>query len=183
MKIGFISDTHGYLDDTKKALGVLDGCDRILHLGDVLAPGPRNGIHPGYDAKELAEVFAKRDDIFMVKGNCDADVDEQVMNRKFLDNIEVFLEWGDLKIFALHGYRESLEERVQKAKKLGAYIVVVGHTHIKRFEEIDGIIYMCPGSPTLPKDGSKSVVIYEDGVFKFYNVDTSEVISSYKIGH
>lgn len=181
MKIGFISDTHGYLEHTKIALKLLESCDKILHLGDVLAPGPRNGIHEGYDAKALAEILSKRDDIFLVKGNCDADVDEQVMDREFLNNVEEFLEWDDLKIFAVHGYKESLEERVSKAKEMGADIVVVGHTHIKRFEKIDGIFYMCPGSAALPKDGSRSVVIYEDKVFDFYDVDTGEVISSCNI--
>ena len=39
MKIGVISDTHGSLDNTKKALEILKDCDTILHLGDVLYHG------------------------------------------------------------------------------------------------------------------------------------------------
>lgn len=181
MKIGFLSDTHGYFEDTKKALDILKDCDKLLHLGDVLAPGPRNGIHEGYDAKELARVFAQREDIILIKGNCDADVDEQIMERKFLNNEEVFLDWEDLKIYASHGYKGTELDRIGKAKIMGANIVVVGHTHVKRFEIINGIIYLCPGSVGVPKDGSKSVVIYENKEFKFINIENKKVIENYFI--
>ena len=175
MKIGFISDTHGNLDLTLKALDYLVDCDKILHLGDVLAHGPRNKITEGYNPKDLAEILKSRDNIFYIRGNCDADVDEMVMD-KDISNSEVFLEWGDLKIYGTHGYLESDNSRFYKALELKANVIVTGHTHIKVLEKVDDMVILNPGSPVIPKDGSKSVAIYEDGVFKLIDLDSSKVI-------
>lgn len=51
-KIGFISDTHGGIDETLRALEVLKDCEIIYHLGDVLYHGPRNALPSDYNPKE-----------------------------------------------------------------------------------------------------------------------------------
>ncbi len=170
MKIGIMADTHGYYEYGRKALEILDDCDRILHLGDVLAPGPRNGIHEGYDPIKLAELFNKKDNIIFIKGNCDADVDEEVMGVKFLSNERLVFEADGKKILATHGYKETVDDRIEEARALGIDVVLVGHTHIKRDEIIKGIRYICPGSAALPKDESRSVAIYEAGAVRFIEV-------------
>ncbi len=176
VKIGFLSDTHGYYEHTKRALDILEGCDVVLHLGDILAPGPKNGIQPGYDPMALADLLANRDTIMMVKGNCDADVDEDVMQKKFLSNTELFVEAGELKIFASHGYRGTISQRIEKARRQGANAVAVGHTHVKQWDLVDEMVYLCPGSAAIPKDGTRSCIVYEDGVFNFYDVDTHAIL-------
>ena len=60
--IGFISDTHGGLDSTLKALDVLSECELIIHLGDVLYHGPRNDLPADYNPRELAEVLKVEED-------------------------------------------------------------------------------------------------------------------------
>ena len=61
MAIGFISDTHGSLEDTKRALELLADCEVIIHLGDVLNHGPRNKLPESYDTIALTEVLKSRD--------------------------------------------------------------------------------------------------------------------------
>ncbi|UTW70332.1 metallophosphoesterase family protein [Anaerobacillus sp. HL2] len=61
----------------------------------------------------------------------------------------------------VHGYEETEEERIQAAKKLGCHVVISGHTHVKVLK--DGVIVVNPGSTTIPKDGSTSLAIYENG--------------------
>lgn len=180
MKIGFISDTHGNLPWTKKGLEYLNDCDKILHLGDVLAHGPRNAITDGYEPKNLAEFLEFKDNIYYIRGNCDADVDEMVLN-KDISNYENLFHWGELSIYALHGYREKELSRLYKAEELGANVVVTGHTHIKVLEKIEDLIVLNPGSTTLPKDGIRSVAKYEDGVFKLINIENGKVIKSLEL--
>lgn len=177
MKVGFLSDTHGYLDDTKRALEVLGDCDVIIHLGDVLAHGPRNRIVPGYEPAELANLLSKIDNIEFISGNCDADVDSMVIGKDISSKAQL-MEVGDLRIYASHGYLEDTEERIETAKALNANLIVTGHTHIKKLEIVDGMVVLNPGSTSLPKDGTKSVAIYEDGEYKLINTETELVISS-----
>ena len=180
MRIGFLSDTHGNLYYTERSLEILKNCEKILHLGDVLAPGPRNPITDGYDAKKLSEKLKKYKNIEYVQGNCDADVDEMVLEKEVLVS-DKFLEWGDLKIYATHGYLESEEERIAKARELGADLVVSGHTHIKVLKKDGDITVLNPGSPTLPKDNIRSVAIYENGILKLIDVDNMELIEEIDI--
>lgn len=169
MKIGFISDTHGDYDQTLKALEVLKDCGKVYHLGDVLYHGPRNDLPKGYNPKKLAEVLKGLDYITYIKGNCDSDVDEMVMEKDLQQKKRV--ENIDGKLFLMvHGYEETLEDRIKEAKELGAEAIVTGHTHIKVLEEKDGITLLNPGSPSIPKDGSASVATYEDGVFKLVEI-------------
>ncbi len=169
MKIGFISDTHGDYDQTLKALEVLKDCGKVYHLGDVLYHGPRNDLPKGYNPKKLAEVLKGLDYITYIKGNCDSDVDEMVMEKDLQQKKRV--ENIDGKLFLMvHGYEETLEDRIKEAKELGAAAIVTGHTHIKVLEEKEGITLLNPGSTSIPKDGSASVATYEDGVFKLVEI-------------
>ncbi len=180
MKIGFISDTHGNLDYTKDAIEYLSDCEKILHLGDVLAHGPRNKITDGYNPKDLAEYLKTKDNIYYIRGNCDADVDEMVTEKE-ISKSEDLLSWGDLTIYATHGYLESDNSRFYKGAENKANLVVNGHTHIKVLEKIEGIVILNPGSVSLPKDGSRSLAYYEDGKIFLVDLDTKEIIKELKI--
>ena len=86
MKIGVISDTHGSLDNTKKALDILKDCDTIFHLGDVLYHGPRNALPEDYNPKDLAVIFKSMDNVIYTRGNCDSDVDQMVIEHKNIES-------------------------------------------------------------------------------------------------
>ena len=172
MKIGVLSDTHGSYIQTKKALEALGDCDYLLHLGDVLYHGPRNPVYATYEPAKLAEFLVGRD-ITFIKGNCDADVDNMVTQQD-LSNKEALLHWGDVVIYAVHGYEETLEERLDRAKSLGANTVLFGHSHLKSIDQIDGLTVINPGSTTLPKDGSCSCALYENGQWSLISLSDAE---------
>lgn len=180
MKIGFLSDTHGNIYWTKKALSYLKDCDKILHLGDVLAHGPRNDITGEYNPKELSEYLKNQDNIYYIRGNCDADVDEMVLE-KDISKSEGFFKWGDLKIYATHGYLESDNARYYRCSELEGNVVAFGHSHIKVLEKINDIVILNPGSTTLPKDNVRSVVLYEDKVFKMIDIENGKVMKELKL--
>jgi uncharacterized protein len=180
MKLGFISDTHGGFENTVKVLELLNGCSKICHLGDVLYHGPRNDIPETYNPKKMAEFLKKRTDIVYVRGNCDADVDEMVLEQDLSKKARV-ITFDNYRFYLVHGYEETEEERVQRAKEMGCQVVVSGHTHVKVLKEQDGIILLNPGSTTIPKDGEKSFAFYENGKIELRDLDTQCVLKVLKL--
>ncbi len=180
MKIGFISDTHGGYENTVRALEHLKGCSQIIHVGDVLYHGPRNDIPDTYDPKKLADLLKNRNDILYVRGNCDADVDETVTGQDLSKKSRI-IEADHVKFYVIHGYEETEKERIKRAKEFGCQVVVTGHTHVKVLEKKDGIILLNPGSTTIPKDGSSSFAIYEDGKIELRELETGEVMKALEI--
>ena len=180
MKIGLLSDTHGDLIQTTKALEILKDCDYIIHLGDVLYHGPRNPLPKNYNPKELAEILSYKDNIIYIKGNCDSDVDEMVINND-LSHKNRFIEFQNYKIYATHGYEKTEEERVAKAKILGANFVISGHTHIKVLKKYDDIVIINPGSTSIPKDGQSSIGIIEGNKVYLMDIDNNKVIDTFTL--
>ena len=180
MKMGFISDTHGGYDDLVQALNLLEGCEQICHIGDVLYHGPRNDIPETYDPKKIIEVLKGRKDIIYVRGNCDADVDEMVLGQD-LSNKSRVVSFDNFKFYLVHGYEETEDERIQEAIKLGCNVVVYGHTHVKVLKEKDGIIVLNPGSTTIPKDGSRSIALYENGQIELWDLESQALMECIKL--
>lgn len=176
MAIGFISDTHGALDDVLKALELLSDCEAIIHLGDILNHGPRNKLPEGYDTIELTKVLSERDNIYYVKGNCDCDADIMVTGKDISSKLGLF-KFDGLRIYAVHGYEETLEERVNAAKFYVSDVVAFGHTHKKVLDVFEGILILNPGSTSIPKDGIKSVAKIKDGKAMLIALDTGEILS------
>ena len=180
MALGFINDTHGGYQNTVAALELLEDCELICHLGDVLYHGPRNALPESYDPARLAELLKMRDDILYVRGNCDADVDEMVLEKDLSQKSRV-VTYDGIRFFLVHGYEETEEERIQRARDLGCRVVVTGHTHVKVLEEKDGIILLNPGSTTIPKDGSSSLAIYDKGEITLWDLEKKEIIQTLKV--
>ncbi|OIJ20779.1 YfcE family phosphodiesterase [Anaerobacillus alkalidiazotrophicus] len=180
MKLGFISDTHGGYENVVQALKLLNDSDQICHLGDVLYHGPRNDIPQTYNPKKLTELLKGRTDIMYVRGNCDADVDEAVLEQDLSYKSRV-ITFDNYRFYLVHGYEETEEERIQKAKEFGCQVVVSGHTHVKVLKEQDGIIVLNPGSTTIPKDGTKSFAFYENGQIEIWDLDRQSLIVTLKL--
>lgn len=161
MRIGIVSDTHGGYKDFCTALEKMGKVDAIIHLGDVLYHGPRNDIPGTYEPKKLAEKIKNMDNIYFVRGNCDSEVDEMVTGKDLSKKFEIF-DFGDLRIYATHGHRESEDERVFVAENKFCDFVVSGHTHIKRNIKTGTVHILNPGSTTIPKDSSHSCAVIED---------------------
>ena len=92
MKLLIASDIHGAADCCRSLLDAWDreGADRLLLLGDILYHGPRNDLPPAYAPKQvLALLNARRDRIFCVRGNCDTEVDQMVLEFPILADYAV----------------------------------------------------------------------------------------------
>ena len=160
MKIGVLSDTHGSLFYFEKALECLPDCDVLLHAGDVLYHGPRNDLPKDYNPKGLIAKLNELDNILIARGNCDADVDQMVINHP-IQGPYVLSQFGEVRILVNHGYVNSKEETIKNAKSMGATILVLGHTHVKELFVDEDLIVLNPGSTAIPKDGSHSVATIE----------------------
>ncbi|WIV11882.1 metallophosphoesterase [Proteiniborus sp. MB09-C3] len=147
MKIAVISDTHGHVQDSINALNKIDGIDLIIHLGDY-----------SKDVKDIKEAFDTT--IINVKGNCDHyDFDTPDDNIIEIKGKKIFMSHGDL-----YRVKHGLNDIYYKAKELNADVALFGHSHTSTLIEHDGILFLNPGSPTLPRAGtSKSIgMLYVD---------------------
>ena len=82
IKLMVASDIHGSAYYCKKMLEAFDReqAERLLLLGDILYHGPRNDLPKEYDPKEVIKMLNERKNrIFCVRGNCDTEVDQMVL--------------------------------------------------------------------------------------------------------
>ena len=180
MKLLIASDIHGSETYCKKLLDAFknENADRLLLLGDILYHGPRNDLPDGYAPKKVIELLnAIKDRIFCVRGNCDTEVDQMVLEFPILADYAV-IPVGDNLIYATHGhnYNESNLPPLRKGD-----ILLHGHTHIPKFIEHENYIYMNPGSTSIPKENSHhGYMTLCDGVFEWKDFD-GNIIMTYKI--
>jgi uncharacterized protein len=180
MIIGVISDTHGSLTAWRQAYeNFLQDTDFIIHCGDVLYHGPRNPLPEGYDPKSLAnDLNSLQKQLFIVRGNCDAEVDQLVLEYP-LESPYAHVITPDLKILAHHGHHWSVETIPVKVKQ-SYNIIISGHTHVPELKKIDRVIYLNPGSPSLPKnnDQTPTAAIINETELTIINIKTGAVIQS-----
>ena len=159
------SDIHGSAFFCKKMLEAYERekADRLLLLGDILYHGPRNDLPRDYAPKEvIAMLNEKKQEIFCVRGNCDTEVDQMVLEFPVLADYSFFNIDG-VNMFVTHGHKWN-PSNLPMLKD--GDILLNGHTHIPACEEKEGYIYMNPGSVSIPKqDSAHSYMIYEDGMF------------------
>lgn len=171
MKIMIASDIHGSAFYCREMLAAFEReqTDRLLLLGDILYHGPRNDLPREYAPKEvMAMLNARKEKIYCVRGNCDTEVDQMVLEFPIMADY-CLLPVGDRMVYATHGHRYHL----QALPPLQAGdILLHGHTHIPAWERFgNGNLYLNPGSVSIPKEGSShSYMILEDGVFFWKNL-------------
>ena len=105
MKWLIASDIHGSAYYCEKLLEAYkrEGADKMLLLGDVLYHGPRNDLPEGYAPKKVIEMLnAMKNEILCVRGNCEAEVDQMVLNFPVLADYAI-LSVGKRMIFVTHG--------------------------------------------------------------------------------
>jgi putative phosphoesterase len=176
MKIGIISDIHGYPEQFDKALKYFEGADMILCAGDVLYHGPRNPILDNYDPAELAKRIKKCEiPILFAKGNCDSEVDETVLELPIATKFIVY-EKENIRFVVLHGHETDEGKLRDLARIYNVDILITGHTHVKVCETYLDTLFVNPGSISLPKDGTASVAIFENNEMKFVDIETGEII-------
>lgn len=180
MKLMFASDIHGSSYYAKKLKEVYEkeNADKLILLGDLLYHGPRNDLSMEYDTKQVANILNEmKDDILCVRGNCDAEVDQMMLEFPIMaDYAILYLE--DKMIFLTHGH---LYNKQNMPKLKSGDILIHGHTHVQTVEAVGENIYINPGSVSLPKNGNPNTyMIYEDGKFKILDF-MQNVINEYEI--
>ena len=181
MKLLIASDIHGsayYCDLLLKEIEK-ENPDKILILGDILYHGPRNDLPRDYAPKQvIAMLNPLKDKLLCVRGNCDAEVDQMVLQFPIMADYET-LCLGDKTLYLSHGHVYSKDKLPPMNN---GDILLGGHTHVPEIVELDGKVYMNCGSVSIPKENSPhSYMVYENGEFLWKNLETGEVYKSYKL--
>ena len=180
MKIIVASDIHGSAYYCKKLLEEFkaSGSERMVLLGDILYHGPRNDLPRDYAPKEvIAMLNACKDKIYAIRGNCDAEVDQMVLEFPILADYGLFVLNGH-RFYATHGhvYHPDHLPPMQEGDTL-----LYGHTHLFKAErlEVSGIGrigIMNPGSVSIPKGGNPPTYgLFEGDCFRIKTFDGETV--------
>ncbi len=178
MKLMIASDIHGSMHYGKMMIEKFleEKPAKLLLLGDLLYHGPRNELPLGYDPQALFGLLNEyKDSILAVRGNCDAEIDQMVLDFPMMGDYTMIYVDG-LVIFMSHGHVYNS----QNPPKIGRKdFFVHGHTHLPEAKDTGKYIYLNPGSVSLPKGGNvNSYMIYGDGVFTVKDFEGG-VIKSY----
>jgi putative phosphoesterase len=119
-RIGVISDTHGLL--RPEALAFLEGCDRLVHAGDVGDPDILDAL------STIAPVTA-------VRGNVDTAPWAAALAETAV------LEVEGIRIYVLHDLAQLHLPAASRVR-----VVVSGHSHKPVMERRGGVLYLNPGS-------------------------------------
>ena len=134
MKVLIVSDNHGREQNLAEALEQTGPIDQLIHLGDVEG-GAEHIRELAGDAP--AAIIAGNNDFF-----CD------------LPNERIFTLGGH-RIFMTHGHGYFVHSGTlylkREARKKGADIVMFGHTHKPYMEEDNELLFLNPGSLSLPR--------------------------------
>jgi uncharacterized protein len=184
MKIGLISDTHGDVEAFEKAFEILKDSDLLMHSGDLFYHGLFNPIKESYNPLELSKLIYKiKKPVIFSRGNCDSEVDQLALDFNILDPVRIFYYKENI-IYLHHGHKKKDEELIDLSKKFRFNIVVSGHTHIYRIEKKENIIFINPGSPSLPKGGnppSIGEIDFDNNLVRIINIANSKEILSLNI--
>jgi putative phosphoesterase len=175
MKLLIASDIHG---DFESATAVAQyykalGADRLVLLGDLLYHGPRNDLPAGYAPKKVIELLnSMKNDILSIRGNCEAEVDQMVLDFPVLAEYAL-IEVDGKRLFLTHGHKNGFDNPPPLRE---GDVLVCGHTHVSAAKPFgNGNLYINPGSVSIPKENTpKGFIIYENGIFSFRRLDNGE---------
>ncbi len=134
MRLGIISDTHGYFD--ARVTAHFSGVDGIIHAGDIGSADILARL------EELAPVTA-------VTGNVDWGGP--------LDRLHPRVAWmeaGGRRIYVTHigGRPTELARRLPEPRP---DVYIYGHSHIPAIQEVDGVLFLNPGAAGKPRFGRR----------------------------
>ena len=176
MKWMIASDLHGSAYYCRKMLEAFEreGADRLFLLGDLLYHGPRNDLPREYAPKEVIPLLnGKKEKLLCVRGNCDAEVDQMVLEFPMLADYAV-LPVGQRLIYATHGHIYHVKNLPPLAP---GDVLLHGHTHVPAWTEFgQGNLYLNPGSVSIPKENSPhSYMTLEENTMQWKELESSAV--------
>ena len=178
MKLLVVSDIHGsaYYAEKIPEIFEKEKADKIIVLGDLYYHGPRNPLTKDYSPMKVAEILnSLKDRLEVIKGNCDAEVDEMISEFKFKEHL--LLDVNNMKVYFTHGHKNNMDNLPDEQIDMMVY----GHFHTGFIVKKDGIIFANPGSISLPKDNTKnSYLILDKESIVLKDID-GNVIDEFKL--
>lgn len=171
MKLMFASDIHGSAAGCRSMFKAWERekPEKLVLLGDLLYHGPRNDLPEEYHPKEVIRMLnSHKEDLLCVRGNCEAEVDQMVLEFPVLADYCILYLGGQM-VFVTHGHLFSEQEPPLLGKR---DILLTGHTHIWAARKCGDWYYLNPGSVSLPKEGrSATYLIWEEGEYSVREMD------------
>ena len=165
------SDVHGSIDSFKRVIDffVVNKFDKLIILGDLLYHGPRNDIPEGYNPKEVIKLInSLKNKVIMVKGNCESEVDQMVLDFKIHENFVLD------NILLTHGHHIN---HLNPTIDISIKHVFHGHSHIIKKDVINNVAYVNIGSITIPKENTaRCYGILENDVFSIYDLKDNLIL-------
>ena len=178
MKLIIASDIHGSAFWCDKLVNAFknEKANKLVLLGDLLYHGPRNDFPDEYSPKRvLASLNAIKDNIIAVRGNCDSEVDQMVLEFPIMADFST-LATEQQTFFLTHGhiYNE------QNAPVTKGEVIFNGHFHLPQHKTLaNGAIYANCGSVALPKDGTPhSYILFENNTLVWKDLQTGEIFDT-----
>ena len=177
MKYLIASDIHGselYCQRLLEAYKA-EKADRLILLGDILYHGPRNDLPEGYAPKRVIELLnAMKNEILCVRGNCDTEVDQMVLDFPILADYAIITA-GKRLVYLTHGH--NFNENNLPPLQNGD-ILLHGHTPVPKCTEHEGYVYLNPGSVSIPKENSwHGYMLLENGRFIWKDFEGKEMLT------
>ena len=173
MKIMIASDIHGSAFWCARLLEEFEneGADKLVLLGDLLYHGPRNPFPDDYSPKKVFEMLnAIKEKLLCVRGNCDSEVDQMVLEFPIMADYAL-LDANGRKLFLTHGHLYNAENPpvLQKGD-----LLLNGHFHTPCLKELEnGALYLNCGSVALPKDETPhSYLVFEENTLAWKDLET-----------
>lgn len=171
MKWIIASDLHGSAYYCKKLIEFYKSqkAEKILLLGDILYHGPRNELPRDYNPKEVITMLNDiSDKIVCVRGNCDGEVDQMVLDFPIMADYAVLCMEGTT-IYATHGHIYNADNPVNFAK---GNILLCGHFHVPCVKKMKDFIYINDGSLSIPKENSfHSCMTFDGKKFIWFDIE------------
>lgn len=172
MKFMIASDIHGSAYYCKKMLDAFEReeAERLILLGDILYHGPRNDLPKEYAPKKVIEMLnGIKDRVLCVRGNCDTEVDQMVLEFPILADYSI-LPMEEKLIYMTHGHTFHMQSLLPLQP---GDILLHGHTHVPAWKQFgDENLYLNPGSVSIPKEDSPhGYMVIEGNQFVWKNLD------------
>ena len=168
MKYLIASDIHGSAACTRALLDRFqaEDADVLVLLGDILYHGPRNDLPETYAPKEVAALLNEvADQILCVRGNCEAEVDQMMLDFPCLAGY-AYLYIEGTPVYITHGHHFNDQNLPKIANP--RTILLHGHTHVPVNLKHDTHRTMNPGSTTIPKQDSAQRYMLIDGTHIYW---------------
>ena len=152
MKYMFASDVHGSAYYCRKMLEAYDEekAERLVLLGDLLYHGPRNDLPREYAPKEVIRLLNERK-----------------------NQIYCILAIDGKTLYATHGH---IYNKDNLPPMMDGDILIHGHTHVLKAENMGNYILLNPGSVSIPKEGNPpTYAILENGIFAIKDFEGNTV--------